>query len=31
MGTVRKVGIVIGIKLVCVAVFLVFKEGVHNL
>ena len=31
MNTVKKIGIVIGIKLVCVAVFLVFKEGLSEL
>jgi hypothetical protein len=30
MSTVRKVGIVIGMKLACVAVFLIFREGVKN-
>ena len=31
MDIVKKIGIVIGIKLVCVAVFLVFKEGLSEL
>lgn len=31
MSTASKVGIVIGVKLVCVAVFLVLTEGVSEL